>query len=51
MSPAGTEAFARLYHTVSLLLPDATVWVAGSNPAQGTYEPHMEIVRWLLEAA
>jgi hypothetical protein len=43
MSPAGTEAFARLYHTVSLLMPDGTVWVAGGNPAQGNYEPHMEI--------
>jgi hypothetical protein len=42
-SPAGTEAFARLYHTVSLLMPDATVWVAGGNPSQGNYEPHMEI--------
>lgn len=42
-SPAGTEAFARLYHTVSLLLPDGTVWVAGGNPTQGDYEPHMEI--------
>src|SRR5262249_18429833 len=26
-----------------LLLPDGTVWSAGSNPNQGTYEPHMEI--------
>jgi hypothetical protein len=42
-SPAGSEAFARLYHTVSLLMPDGTVWVAGGNPAQGNYEPHMEI--------
>jgi hypothetical protein len=42
-SAAGTEAFARLYHTVSLLLPNGTVWVAGGNPAQGDYEPHMEI--------
>ncbi|HXP82795.1 MAG TPA: chitobiase/beta-hexosaminidase C-terminal domain-containing protein [Verrucomicrobiae bacterium] len=42
-SPAGTEAFARLYHTVSLLMPDATVWVAGGNPNQGNYEPHMEV--------
>jgi hypothetical protein len=42
-SNAGTEAFPRLYHSVSLLMPDATVWVAGSNPARGTYEPHMEI--------
>ena len=42
-SAAGVEAYARLYHSVSLLMPDATVWVAGSNPAQGTYEPHMEV--------
>ena len=42
-SSAGTDAFDRLYHSVTLLLPDATVWVAGSNPTRGTYEPHMEI--------
>ena len=42
-TPAGAESFARLYHSVSLLLPDATVWVAGGNPQRGTYEPHMEI--------
>jgi hypothetical protein len=42
-SSAGTEAFARLYHSVSLLLPDGTVWVAGGNPTRGTYEKHMEI--------
>ncbi len=42
-SPAGAETYARLYHSVSLLLPDGTVWVAGSNPARGTYETHMEI--------
>jgi hypothetical protein len=42
-SPAGTAAYARLYHSVALLLPDATVWVAGSNPSDGTYEQHMEI--------
>jgi hypothetical protein len=42
-SPAGAEAYARLYHSVSLLLPDATVWVAGGNPQRGTYETHMEI--------
>jgi hypothetical protein len=40
---AGANAFARLYHTVALLMPDATVWLAGGNPARGTYEPHMEI--------
>ena len=42
-SSAGTEAYSRLYHSVSLLMPDATVWVAGSNPTRGSYEPHMEI--------
>jgi len=42
-SSAGAEAYARLYHSVSLLLPDATVWVAGGNPTRGTYEAHMEI--------
>jgi hypothetical protein len=42
-TPAGVEQFARLYHSVSLLLPDATVWVAGGNPQRGTYETHMEI--------
>jgi hypothetical protein len=37
---------------VSLLLPDATVWVAGGNPARGTYESHMEIYtpQYLLNA-
>src|SRR5207253_3484843 len=38
-SAAGANAFARLYHSVALLLPDATVWLAGSNPKRGTYEP------------
>jgi trimeric autotransporter adhesin len=42
-SSAGENTFARLYHSVSVLLPDATVWVAGGNPAQGNFEPHMEI--------
>ena len=42
-SSAGAEAYARLYHSVSLLLPDGTVWVAGGNPVRGTYEAHMEI--------
>src|ERR1700683_4794662 len=43
VAPAGTEAYARLYHSVSLLLPDGTVWVAGGNPVRGTYETHVEI--------
>jgi hypothetical protein len=42
-SSAGVEALARLYHSVSLLMPDATVWVAGSNPQRGTFENRMEI--------
>ena len=43
MGSAGSNAFARLYHSVSLLLPDATVWVAGGNPSRGSYEQHVEI--------
>ncbi|MFN2541703.1 MAG: galactose oxidase-like domain-containing protein [Chthoniobacterales bacterium] len=42
-SSAGIATYPRLYHSVSLLLPDATVWVAGSNPDFGIYEEHMEI--------
>src|SRR5450432_1913059 len=42
-SSAGSDVFDRLYHSVTLLMPDATVWVAGGNPERGTYEPHMEI--------
>jgi galactose oxidase-like protein/PKD domain-containing protein len=42
-SSAGQNAFARLYHSNSLLLPNGTVWFAGGNPARGTYEQHMEI--------
>jgi hypothetical protein len=42
-SSAGANAYARLYHSNSLLLPDATVLLLGSNPARGTYEPRMEI--------
>ena len=44
-SSAGANAYPRLYHSVALLLPDATVWVAGSNPSRGTYEQHMEIYK------
>jgi Domain of unknown function (DUF1929)/IPT/TIG domain/Glyoxal oxidase N-terminus len=42
-SKAGTNAYAHLYHSVSVLLPDGRVWFAGGNPGQGTYEPHMEM--------
>jgi Domain of unknown function (DUF1929)/PKD domain len=42
-SSAGQNAYARLYHSNSLLLPDATVLFIGGNPARGTYEQHIEI--------
>jgi hypothetical protein len=42
-SSAGANAFARLYHSEALLLPDATVVVAGGNPSRGVYDPHLEI--------
>jgi Domain of unknown function (DUF1929) len=42
-SSAGSNAFARLYHNVQLLLPDGTVLLAGGNPAQGVFENHIEI--------
>jgi len=42
-SSAGKNVYQRLYHSVALLLPDATVWLTGGNPSRGTYEPHMEI--------
>ena len=44
-SSAGANAYARLYHSVALLLPDATVWFAGGNPTRGSYEQHMEIYK------
>src|SRR6185503_17890620 len=44
-SPAGRMARPRMYHSVALLLPDATVWVAGSNPEQGTFDNTIEIYR------
>src|SRR5580704_4418417 len=42
-SSAGANAYPRLYHSVALLLPDATVWLAGGNPSRGSYEPHVEV--------
>jgi len=42
---ARSNAFPRLYHSVALLLPDATVWLAGGNPSRGSYEQHMEIYK------
>lgn len=42
-SSAGGNQYPRLYHSVALLLPDATVWLAGGNPRRGTYQQQMEI--------
>src|SRR4029077_6859838 len=42
-SSAGTCSYARLYHSTAILLPDATVVSAGSNPQRGTYEQHIEV--------
>jgi Domain of unknown function (DUF1929) len=42
-SPAETMEFQRLYHSNTILLPDATVMAVGGNPARGEYEPHVEI--------
>jgi len=41
-SPAGTMAYARLYHSNTILLPDATVLSLGGNPIRGDYEGHIE---------
>src|SRR5580704_221849 len=40
---AGANVYPRLYHSNSLLLPDATVLLLGSNPSRGPYEPHLEV--------
>lgn len=42
-NPAGSNVYPRLYHSNSILLPDATILLAGSNPHQGTYDPHLEL--------
>jgi hypothetical protein len=40
---ASSMAFPRVYHSNTLLLPDATVAAMGGNPERKTYEPHIEI--------
>jgi hypothetical protein len=40
---AGANVYPRLYHSGSLLLPDATVALVGGNPTRGSYESHIEI--------
>jgi hypothetical protein len=42
-SSAESMEFPRLYHSNTLLLPDATVLAVGGNPERGVYEPHIEI--------
>jgi Domain of unknown function (DUF1929)/Glyoxal oxidase N-terminus len=44
-SSASANAYPRLYHSVALLLPDATVWLAGGNPSRGSYVQQMEIYK------
>src|SRR5262249_51217394 len=44
-APAGANSFARLYHSNSLLLPDASVALLGGNPVRGSYEQRIEIYR------
>ncbi|MGH6936281.1 MAG: discoidin domain-containing protein, partial [Methylocella sp.] len=44
-SSGGANAYPRLYHSVALLLADATVWLAGGNPTRGSYEQRMEIYK------
>jgi hypothetical protein len=40
---ASTMAYPRVYHSNTLLLPDATVLALGGNPLRTVYESHMEI--------
>jgi Domain of unknown function (DUF1929) len=44
-SSAGKNEFPRLYHSVAMLLPDATVWLAGGNPDRGSFQTEMEVYR------
>jgi hypothetical protein len=43
--PAGKIAFPRMYHSTAILLPDATVWLGGSNPTEGVWTKQMEIYK------
>jgi galactose oxidase-like protein/glyoxal oxidase-like protein len=44
-SSASVNRYPRLYHSVALLLPDATVWLAGGNPSHGAYTHQVEIYK------
>jgi hypothetical protein len=45
MTPAAVMARPRLYHSNTILLPDATVMAMGSNPRLGDYDGVVEIYR------
>lgn len=40
---AGTMNFPRLYHSNTILMPDATVMAFGGNPIRGDYQGHIEV--------
>ena len=42
-TPASSMEFPRLYHSNTLLLPNATVMAVGSNPERKVFDPHVEI--------
>jgi hypothetical protein len=42
-SSASTMEFPRLYHSNTMLLPDATVAAVGGNPVRKVYQPEIEI--------
>ena len=42
-SPASTMEVPRLYHSNTLLLPDATVVAVGGNPMRKVYQPEIEV--------
>ena len=43
LTPAGITGFPRVYHSNTILLPDATVLSLGGNPLRGAYVGEMEI--------
>ncbi|HXM27980.1 MAG TPA: galactose oxidase-like domain-containing protein [Chthoniobacterales bacterium] len=42
-SSAGRTAYAHLYHSTALLLPDGRVALMGSNPTRGVFDSHIEM--------
>ena len=46
-SSAGANAYARLYHSVALLMPDATVWVAGDTAVVKSGPPP-RVTAWMV---